>query len=154
MRRFKTFWARRFIFFWKSHFGKRVRANGFKKSFLKTAYNQFEICGTLRKKLLQKSKYKFFRRDSLVKCSNVSILSIKKAFTLIKRKEKIIFSEFFSNCKNFSTFQTGSALGRLTSQWIFISQETSEPALGRLILILLRFQQGKKIKKWSSVGFE
>ena len=42
-------------------------------------YNHFEISETWRKRLLQKSEYKLFRWDLLVKCSKVSILSIKKA---------------------------------------------------------------------------
>ena len=36
----------------------------------------------------------------------------QKSFHAHKTKRK----NFFSNCKNFLTFQTGSALGRLTSQ--------------------------------------
>ena len=65
-------------------------------------YNHFEISGTWRKTLLQKSEYKLFRWDLLVKCSKVSILSIKKTFTIMKRNEKKESQKtLFSNCKNF-----------------------------------------------------
>ena len=62
--------------------------------------------------LLQKLEYKLFRWDFLVKCTKVSILSIKKDKTFIKREEKIFFNKktFFSNFKNLSNFESGTAV--------------------------------------------